>query len=223
MQNVMLDLETMGTDPNAAIIAVGAVEFDIEAGHLGETFYSVVDLSSSVSCGGQIDPSTVIWWLKQSDEARAAICRKGKDIEVVLHEFSQWISKRAPRDDVLVWGNGADFDNVILGCAYHRNGILIPWKYSNNRCYRTAKVTHRGVPMEFYGTPHNALDDARNQAYHLLAILKKDANLRRLLSRYFEETPIGHQPHMIYHEAAEALRDDQASAEVEPTAPWPRI
>ncbi|MFA5379904.1 MAG: 3'-5' exoribonuclease, partial [Dehalococcoidia bacterium] len=44
---VSLDLETMGNGPDAAIIAIGAVEFSLETGLLGQEFYEVVDLESS--------------------------------------------------------------------------------------------------------------------------------------------------------------------------------
>jgi len=108
MLDVMLDLETMGTGPNAAIVAIGAVEFDLQTGTVGERFYRVADLESSVECGGVIDASTVMWWLKQSDEARAALGAPSENIAVVLRQFSEWMKDRADRDDVRVWGNGAD-------------------------------------------------------------------------------------------------------------------
>lgn len=34
----------------------------------------------------------------------------------------------------------------------------------------------------------------------------ENAELRRLLARYRDETPLGHQPHMIAHQVDEALR-----------------
>lgn len=72
--DVMLDLETMGNGPDAAIVAVGAIEFDATAGTLGRTFYRGVNLETSVRGGGKIDASTVMWWLRQNDEARKGIC-----------------------------------------------------------------------------------------------------------------------------------------------------
>ena len=33
----------------------------------------------------------------------------------------------------------------------------------------------------------------------------ENAELRRLLARYRDETPLGHQPHMIAHQVDEAL------------------
>ncbi|HEE3179224.1 TPA: 3'-5' exoribonuclease, partial [Klebsiella pneumoniae] len=71
--HVMVDLETMGKKHNAPIVAIGAVVFDPATGSIGESFYKVVCLESSVNWGAVIDPSTVIWWLKQSSEARSAI------------------------------------------------------------------------------------------------------------------------------------------------------
>ena len=40
-ENVMIDLETLSTESNAAILSIGAVMFDKEG--LGETFYQIVD------------------------------------------------------------------------------------------------------------------------------------------------------------------------------------
>ena len=39
MKGVMLDLETMGNGSNAAITAIGAVEFDTETNLIGDKFY----------------------------------------------------------------------------------------------------------------------------------------------------------------------------------------
>ena len=171
MQDVMLDLETMGNGPQAAIIAIGAVEFDIQAQQIGERFYKVIDLESAVACGGVMDASTVLWWMKQSDAARSAFDRGGESIAAVLQQFAAWMENRAPRDDVRVWGNGAAFDNVILASAYRRNGTRQPWQFLNDRCYRTMKAQHPAVKMQRNGTHHNAIDDAESQARHLIAMM----------------------------------------------------
>ena len=75
-ENVMIDLETMGVNNNAAIIAIGAVAFDFE-GNLGYHFYQTITLQSSVENGGIMDASTVLWWMRQSDEARKEFEREG--------------------------------------------------------------------------------------------------------------------------------------------------
>jgi exodeoxyribonuclease VIII len=171
MKDVMLDLETMGTSTDAAIIAIGAVEFDAELCQLGERFYQVVDLQSSVDLGGVIEPSTVMWWLQQSDEARAAVRSGGVHIAVALMAFTRWLGERAQQDEVRIWGNGANFDNVVLANAYRRAQHQLPWRFFNDRCYRTVKALRKDIKLERSGTHHNALDDAISQAQHLLAIM----------------------------------------------------
>lgn len=175
MRDVMLDLETMGNGPQAAIVAIGAVEFDVPTQQIGERFYTVIDLESSVAAGGVMDASTVLWWLKQSDEARAAFDRSGDHIATALQRFSGWMENRAKIDSVRVWGNGAAFDNVILASAYRRNGTKQPWVFWNDRCYRTVKAQHPEVKMQRNGTHHNAVDDAESQARHLIAMLTANA------------------------------------------------
>lgn len=39
----------------------------------------------------------------------------------------------------------------------------------------------------------------------LARLRTETANLRRLLARYRDETPLGHQPHMIAHQVEDAL------------------
>lgn len=159
----MLDLETMGNGSKAAIIAIGAVRFDKE---VTDRFYQVVDLQSSVDAGLEMDASTVLWWMKQGDEARSHFSRSGVSLRQALVDFSKWIG-----DDAEVWGNGASFDNTILSNAYRLAGITQPWKFWNDRCYRTLKSLYRDIKMERTGTYHCAVDDAESQALHLMRIL----------------------------------------------------
>jgi hypothetical protein len=83
-----------------------------------------------------------------------------------------------------VWGNGASFDCVILGNAYRAVGDEPPWKYFNERCYRTAKAMLPAVPFERIGTHHHALDDAASQAQHLIKMLRAQ---KSTLPRWVQE------------------------------------
>ncbi len=177
MKDIMIDLETMGQGPNAAIIALGAVEFDIEKSSLGRDFYEVVDLQSSIASGGVADASTILWWMKQSDEARKEFARIGDTLPDVLYDFSMWLFEAAERSKLCIWGNGATFDNVILSSAYRNAELEQPWMYYGDRCYRTIKNLHPDIKMERQGTYHNALDDAKSQAVHLIAMLNPSGAL----------------------------------------------
>jgi exodeoxyribonuclease VIII len=169
--DIMLDLETMGNGPNAAIVAIGATCFNIIDETVGSCFYETIDLESSVAGGGVMDASTVLWWLKQSDLARKDIIYGREPIESALELFTGWISENMGEERVIMWGNGAAFDNVILASAYRRHNLLQPWDFRNDRCYRTIKNLNPEIKMQRRGTKHNALDDAISQTEHLITIL----------------------------------------------------
>jgi len=170
MNNIMLDLETMGTQSNAAIASIGAVYFDNNG--LGEEFYSVVDFQSCLNIGLQVEASTIEWWMFQSDDAKR-IFNKSEHfgIEAALTGFNLF----TPNDNnFLIWGNGSDFDNVILKNAYKTFGRVVPWEYHQNRCFRTFKNLYQDVkPPKNVGTHHNALDDAKWQAEYAVKIAKE--------------------------------------------------
>lgn len=170
MNNVMLDLETMGTRPGSVIVSVGAIEFDPQSARLGRTFYQTCSIASAVDVGLAMDPETVTWWLQQSDNARAELTKAKGDLKSVLAAFKHWLGQ-CPAD-VRMWGNGSDFDNALLAEAYRIIGEPVCWKFWNNRCYRTMKSLHPNVKLEREGTHHNALDDAIYQAKHLQMIMR---------------------------------------------------
>jgi exodeoxyribonuclease VIII len=169
MNNVMIDLETMGIKTTAPIIAIGACAFDFKTKTIGEKFYKIINLQSTIDNGAIIEADTVLWWLKQSELARAEFSLNGFNIPNVLLEFSLWLSSFGK--EVKIWGNGSDFDNVILSASFERQNLPLPWKFWNNRCYRTIKNLYPEIKLERIGTHHNALDDAIYQATHLIKIL----------------------------------------------------
>ena len=161
---VMIDLETLGTSPGSALVALGAVKFG--EGRIHSEFYERIDLQSCLGLGLRMDAATVLWWLKQADGPRLEITRPGAHLCEVLAKFKEWLADERAE----VWGNGATFDNVLLSAAYEAAGMKQPWRYSGDRCYRTMAGMHPEVIMMRGGTHHNALDDARDQARHLMAI-----------------------------------------------------
>jgi exodeoxyribonuclease VIII len=168
----MVDLETMGTSPNAAIIAIGAVKFDVSSGEIsGDSFYRRIDLESSMKCGGEVSASTIMWWLAQSAKAQAEILKETPGrvhIKQALRDFAEWYGN-CP---IPIWGDGAASDNVWLKSAYARLGMECPWTYKQDRCLRTMKELRPQVEVPIVGVEHRALDDAIYQARLLMAILE---------------------------------------------------
>lgn len=181
MNHLMIDLETMGNKPTAPIVAIGAVFFDPQSGELGAEFYAAVNLTSAMNQGAIPDGDTIIWWLKQSPEARAAICTDDTlPISLALSELSSFISRNSENPRYLkVWGNGTTFDNVIIRASYERAGKVCPWPFWNDSDVRTMVLLGRQqgfdpkVNMPFDGIAHNALADARHQAKYVSAIWQR--------------------------------------------------
>lgn len=180
--HVMVDLETMGKKNNAPIVAIGAVVFDPATGSIGESFYKVVCLESSVNWGAVIDPSTVIWWLKQSSEARSAIVNDDAiPLQDALLLFREFVSDNVAGGSkkAQVWGNGASFDNSILRSSYDCIAEDYPWEYWNDRDVRTMVELGQAISFDpkttipFEGSRHNALADAIHQARYVSAIWQR--------------------------------------------------
>lgn len=170
MNNVMLDCETMGTGPDGALVSIGAVFFDEATGQMGDEFYRVVNLATAVAEGGQIDASTVMWWMAQDDAARQAIRFNNVHIREALQDFIDWCGRRASEADLVVWGCSPTFDCLKVERAIKRLGLRMPWRYYNERCYRTVRERAPSVELDEREGHHNALEDAKYQARHLLKI-----------------------------------------------------
>ncbi|SQP08377.1 exonuclease [Escherichia coli] len=174
--HLSVDLETMGKNPDAPIISIGAIFFDPQTGDMGPEFSKTIDIDTA---GGVIDRDTIKWWLKQSREAQSAIMTDEIPLDDALLQLREFIDENSGEFFVRVWGNGANFDNVILRRSYERQGIPCPWRWSNDRDVRTIVELGKAIDFDartaipFEGVRHNALDDARYQAKYVSAIWQK--------------------------------------------------
>lgn len=167
-KDISFDLETLSTDPQALILSIGAVKFDRDTGTMDpDYFYRIIDIEAP-GPQGVIDPSTVAWWMRQSQEARDAIF--GSDVErtplrVALAEFADWIGD----GDYDLWQRG-DKDSQWLVSAFKGNGLEVPYKYWRVRDQRTlCDLFKPFLPLrDAEQTPHNALGDAYYQAHCLV-------------------------------------------------------
>lgn len=160
MDNLSIDLETLGLKNDAIIVSIGAAYFDISSGEIGRCIYLPVLITKQEN--RSITGDTVKWWMRQSEEARA----------VFNHEDSWLLERQLDRlrdlilVDTKVWGNGATFDISILENAY---GDIAPWEFYNIRDMRTIVdlAERKGWSKDNVvrsGTHHHALDDAIFQA-----------------------------------------------------------
>jgi hypothetical protein len=168
LDHYSIDLETLGTRYNAAVISIGVQQFDPNTGKLGATFYKEIDFDSAIKAGRPTG-DTIRWWMTQTEKARRIFARNPAKVSVAtaLDELATWMRGMAGAPKV--WGNGATFDITILEHAYDNGcvGLKEPWHFTNIRDMRTIEDAADLAPVDYperKGVHHNALDDAIYQA-----------------------------------------------------------
>lgn len=174
--HVMIDLETLSTTHNAAIIQLAAVQFNPMTGAILNKFNAHIYTESCLLVGMDISKSTVDFWRKQEVAAQNMIlfAENKKPLNEALLEFKQFLNSIGDFNDVVLWGNGPAFDLSKLAAAYEMCGMEKPWKYSNERCVRTlsAFAPWLKYEMQFTGTKHDGLADSEHQIKYVNTILQ---------------------------------------------------
>ena len=183
MNNVMIDIETLGKKANAPIGSIGAVFFNPQTGELGEKFYCRVDFENDMLNGAVPDGETIKWWLRQSSDARAELVSDdATPIWGVISQFSDWLTDNAESLKTLkVWANSPSFDCTILKSAFERTDIDIPWNYWNERDVRTMKEVAIAImdmsqslgTEKIIGFKHHALNDAIRQVKLVSVVMSR--------------------------------------------------
>jgi len=168
MKEIMVDIETLGTDSNSVIVSISAVAFDIANGKVGETFEVGIDILEQALHGGMVDNGTIAWWSTQSKEAKKTLTKiSSQPVEQALSGFNKWLVDTVSVDlkDVKLWGNGSGFDNVIIRNLYRRSNIDFVLPYWCDNDVRTlvtlANIDTRDYTFE--GVKHNGIDDCKHQ------------------------------------------------------------
>lgn len=168
MRELMVDIETMGTNINAPIVQIGAVYFSMKTGELGDEYLININLEDSIKHGATPDGRTIYWWMSQGKEARESVMSANAFIETPfmyeeqgLADFNEFWA-RAKR----VWSH-ATFDFVRLIHSMERREIQPTVHFRKARDIRTltglAGITREQVEnqkVEREGVYHNGLDDA---------------------------------------------------------------
>jgi DNA polymerase III epsilon subunit-like protein len=167
MQNIMVDIETLGNVRNSAVLSIGAVQFSMGSDRaIGEEFYVNIDVASSIRFGCKVESATFYWWMRQGDEARRALFNPVPvEFTDALSAFRDFIG----HDNPLVWAKPPGFDLGHLTSCYQLVEQPIPWHHRNERDVRTfCDVVQRlgwNPPNIKSKTKHNALADAKAQVW----------------------------------------------------------
>lgn len=168
MKRAMIDIETLSTEPDAAVIAIGTVIF---------TETTIIDtqeiLINPVLATGHRSKPTMEWWENQNSETREKMM-SGTSAPWVA--YSQWLEFLLPHPVKEIWANAPSFDLSILRSSFKACGLDFPLHYSKERDFRTLTALARGLGIDYSGlyekrVPHSALSDAVTQAKVVQMIL----------------------------------------------------
>ena len=177
----VIDLETLGTKPGAIILQIGAAAFYLNDSEvLPPRFEARIDVYDSRSYCFTEDPDTVKWWEEQTPALFNYACAGIESVVDTLSRLEVYLNELTATDNLYIWGNGANFDPVLLESYYTKIGEKVPWNFRNIMCFRTLKTLHRDLyaqaKQQFTNSlPHDALSDAVYEAQILRYILKEQA------------------------------------------------
>lgn len=160
----MIDLETLDTRPQCAVLSLGAVKFDpTNSSEPHSELYFKICVDDQHRLGRTTSDDTLEWWSKQDPKAlEEAFDQTGSiSVDDALRQLSKWIVGVDT-----IWGQGYGFDITILEDMYRSNNTPIPWQFWQVKDSRTLFGCCKTDPRKVLGQNnlHNALADSYFQA-----------------------------------------------------------
>lgn len=174
----MIDLETLSTATDAAIIQIAICPFDMENHWLDQDGILIhVDPQSSIDAGLRVDWGAINWWMKQSDRERSGLDASGEafSLKDAMNYVSNFLLARVGyrKEKIFVWSHGTAFDIAILENAFRVMRMEAPWDYRNVQDVRTLiMLTGKRGEKIHSKSKHNALADAEAQALWVMDMRK---------------------------------------------------
>jgi hypothetical protein len=163
--HLMIDIEGLGTGPDAAILTIAAQSFDpFGSGHYDRHYYARITLESQEN--RRIQDDTLAWWATQPEAQAEAFA---EDNRIPLDQALDELYKLAWQHDY-IWAQGPTYDINILEHAYKSYNKTQPWQFYRIRDSRTVLSLWPGRPVP--PTSHHALEDTRKQINILQQTLK---------------------------------------------------
>jgi hypothetical protein len=171
MTTVMLDIETLGTDPDCVILTLGAVKFNpFSEQEPYDALYIKFAVDEQLELGRSIEQGTLDWWNKQDPAIRdEAMSDDGRiPLSECLADLNRFLV--GVKD---IWAQGPTFDITILENLYKQMLVPRPWNFWQIRDSRTLFGVHGDPRDKNRASAHNALEDAYSQAQAMQTIYKQ--------------------------------------------------
>lgn len=170
--HAMIDLETLGFQPDTTVLTIGGVKFNPNAiSPAYQDFYYRFDVNEQLERGRSTDESTLEWWGTQDPEVREEAL--GDQNRTPVLEILQALNRWCVGVDA-IWCQGPTFDIVILENLFRQYEHHIPWPFWKIRDSRTLfQIMPTDPRKEIEFAAHNALEDCRAQALCVQKTLQK--------------------------------------------------
>lgn len=166
-KHCMIDLETLGSNPKAPVIQIGLVFFTRQ-GILLRSQLSI-DFDDAIKYG-EVDGSTIKWWLQQERQAQDNLFVNTRPIG----EVADTIEKLIEAQNANFYWSHATFDFPILLSMFRALGRKYPLPHK--RCFDLRTLEFLAGPIDWdkrTGVHHSAVDDAEYQAAHTIKLLNQ--------------------------------------------------
>lgn len=177
--DIMVDLETTGTDPeHCAIFQIAAVKFDPVKRMVSPM---VFDRSLQFAPNRFWEEGGRQFWQKMPDIYKSLV-ERAEDPALVLKEFTTWVnSDYTDQGPARIWAKPIHFEWGFLSSYYRQFGMPMPFHYRTARDMNSyigglrSNPEHHNLDNEvpFEGPEHNALWDVFHQIKVLFHAMDK--------------------------------------------------
>lgn len=174
--HIMVDLETLGTDPDAAVVAIGAVKFNKK--RIIDEFEAYIP-PGSARVFGRSSEDTERWWSQQADHVRNKVLGGNEPPGHACERFSEFCKGVEGQ----IWAKPVHFDLPILRHFYKQLGLEFPFHFRREKDAATMIFTAKEHGVKFgdlldLENKHDPLADARVQANMMIRVWDR-LNFRR--------------------------------------------
>jgi 3' exoribonuclease, RNase T-like len=158
--SVMIDIETLDTEPTAVVLSLGVAVFNDS--RVTNTTSWTFKIQPQIDAGHTISASTMKFWMDQDPDVRAEAFKEEYRSDKVNYLFNYFLKCHEVTE---FWAYKPSFDYVILSNLW--KGFEVPW--SKGRfldAYTLQRLT--SIPIPRSKGHHNALIDAVDQANYVI-------------------------------------------------------
>lgn len=172
MKELMIDIETLGTNIRCPVLEIGAVVFTDTDIIAKNTFR--LDLQQQFDRGRRPDWSTLNWWMGQDPRIREMVFGGYRDH--CAKALSQFLAFHAQHSPGLIWCKGLSFDLPIIESLLADFDLREPWKFYKTRDLRTISALLGREGQSKAPDAHSAEADCIHQI-KLLNVARKQYGL----------------------------------------------